>query len=1103
MTASIQPGDWLEGPFWQGTVQILHIAPHTGYDVVSVFQPAGGPTRPVVLTPVDWANVRRVSQADHGQLPFTGDPQRFRLGIQALRLWLAHSLDPYAGLNASRIDPLPHQFEAVYEHLLARPVVRALLAHDAGAGKTIMAGLLIKELKRRQGIGRVLIVAPATLTTQWRRELLTKFGEDFTVVSREYLDQERLDSLDVWRETNFALTSVAYARQKNIRRALEATEWDLVIVDEAHKLAAYRRPNGSIVRTQAYELGEVLSRRATHFLLMTATPHKGDPENYRLLIQLVDPQWGDALAHGPGPNPVVLRRTKEEMRKADGDKLYPDRIVDTIPFNLSASEGELLEQVLKVVKKRFERAKALNRQSAAFALIMLSRRLASSPYALKKSLENMRAAAMRRRRMTEAQDGENIEDWDDLTESERWTMERRAEESAAELLDVKQIDHLIERTQALIARGDQQKIRELENACRLWVKERGEQLIVFTEFKATLDHLLDRLQAWEISATCIHGGMELNERRQAEKEFWAGKARVLVATEAAGEGINLQCCHVMVNFDLPWNPTRLEQRMGRIHRYGQKAPVVYIFNLLARNSMEDEVKQALLDKLKQMRKDLGDKVFDVVGEVLLSQSLRAIFDRLALGEADAMEQARQMIDGVEPQIRRVIETEKQVGFTSNPLDVANFQRKQSTFRALRLSPEAAEDFFRQAIPVLGGALKETRILTPQGNFPAFQVVLPPEIAGRHAARLAVSFWSPVCSDDDTDPAAVLFISPGHWLFEMLIQKVAALCQPDLERGAVFYDLHPDTTHPYLVWFANASIQDGRGRRMGELLAALRHQADVEQVHKLPAEVLDGFAAGAAPAAKDAIHQVQPMLAAQEAVLEQCLNQHFLPALQEHKERAGEVAERDFHFLEAGLNELTHTLTATAFDAFVAGDETTAAHLTGQAEMTSQRLLTLQDEYQHSKHVLLHAPQTLGVALVLPAPIKPTEEERKAGVPAATMRRDDRVATAAMQIVLTEERVGGRFPVDVHEGKSWDIESLDAQGNVIRYIEVKGRGPEDANEVSLTDPEWNAARRLGDQHWLYIVRLADQRIWRIQNPVEKLHPKASTRWLVKLSDLEGL
>jgi SNF2 family DNA or RNA helicase len=253
LAASIEPGDWLESPFWQGVVQVVSVEARARYDRVTVSSQDGGTIKPFVLTPDQWRLVRKVLQADRRQAPFTGDPQRFRLGIQALRLRLAHSLDPYAGLNASRVDPLPHQFEAVYEHLLARPIVRALLAHDAGAGKTIMAGLLIKELKRRQGISRVLIVAPAALTTQWRRELLTKFGEDFTVVSREYLDEAHLDSLDVWRETHFALTSVAYARQKNIRRALEATEWDLVIVDEAHKLAAYRRPNGSIVRTQAYD----------------------------------------------------------------------------------------------------------------------------------------------------------------------------------------------------------------------------------------------------------------------------------------------------------------------------------------------------------------------------------------------------------------------------------------------------------------------------------------------------------------------------------------------------------------------------------------------------------------------------------------------------------------------------------------------------------------------------------------------------------------------------------------------------------------------------------------------------------------------------------
>ncbi len=193
----VNPGDWLAGPLWSSAVQVISIQNHASHDVVTVHADGRQPARPYVLTPIDWEQIQCISEADRSQITFGGDPERFRLGIQAIRLRLAHAIDPYAALNASRIDPLPHPFEAVCDHLLARPVVRALLAHDAGAGKTIMAGMVIKELKRRQGARRILIVTPAGLTEQWRRDLLTKFGEDFTIISREAMQQLRLDSLDV------------------------------------------------------------------------------------------------------------------------------------------------------------------------------------------------------------------------------------------------------------------------------------------------------------------------------------------------------------------------------------------------------------------------------------------------------------------------------------------------------------------------------------------------------------------------------------------------------------------------------------------------------------------------------------------------------------------------------------------------------------------------------------------------------------------------------------------------------------------------------------------------------------------------------------------
>jgi SNF2 family DNA or RNA helicase len=744
LTEKAKPGDWILGPFWQGAVQVISIQSRADHDVVTVHSPDQRPSRTHIVTLTDWQQIRRVRQADRSNLSFDGDSVHFCLGMEAHRLRLAHSIDPYAALNASRIDPLPHQFEVVYEHLLARPVVRALLAHDAGAGKTIMAGMVIKELQRRQGVRRVLIVAPAGLTVQWRRELLTKFGADFAIICRDYMEEKHLDSLDVWHKTDLAITSIAFARQKTMRRALESIEWDLVIVDEAHKMAAYLRPNDSIRKTGAYELGEILSRHATHFLLMTATPHKGDPDNYRLLISLIDSQWGEVTPYVQDANPVVLRRTKEEMRKPNGDLLYPERVVETLPYTISKQEGDLLEQVQKFIRKRYVKAKSANRQSAAFALLTLERRLASSPYALKESLKRIRTrteACLRDSHLAaRVSDESDWADWEDLTEHERWEREAQAEAEAAELADRRQLkaelrhlDMLIEKAEAVIREGHQEKISELRKACDLWVGERGEQLIIFTEFKDTLDHLLDCLDEWDYTTTQIHGGMSVKKRRRAEKAFWDGEAQVLVATEAAGEGINLQCCHVMVNFDIPWNPCRLEQRMGRIHRYGQEADKVYIFNLVATNTMEGEVKETLLRKLKQMRRDLGDKVFDVVGSVLWGRELRNILERVALGEKEAVKEAKQVVERAEELARKAIETERRTTVTAEPLDIAAFQRRQATFRAYRLSPETSEKFFRQAMPFVGGVWRS--LLCRQ------------ETAS--SARLSRSPCRPICARDDS------------------------------------------------------------------------------------------------------------------------------------------------------------------------------------------------------------------------------------------------------------------------------------------------------------------------------------------------------------------
>lgn len=1102
-----KPGDWIRGPFWQDAAQILSVQSQTNHDLVTIHSNYHSQT--YIFTQADWQQIEPDRQADRRHITFDGDPERFRLGIEAYRLRLVHAVDPYAALNASRIDPLPHQFEAVYEHLLARPIIRALLAHDAGAGKTIMAGMLIKELKRRQGARRILIVTPAALKLQWRRELLTKFGEDFTIVDRDLIEQSSGYALDVWRETDSAITSVTFARQQHVRRVLENVEWDVVVVDEAHSMAAYKQPNG-IRRTEAYRLGEALSRRSTHFILMTATPHKGDPDNYQLLLKLVNPEWGEAAAYASGANPVVLRRTKEEMRKPDGKPLYPERIVETLPFSLSHDEGELLERVQHFLRERYSKARANNQNSAAFALITLERRLASSPFAMNESLRRMKQRAEERLATVQKASATNDQSfwgsWEDeleeLAEEDRWQHEAEAENAVIDSLsprqlkvELRELETLISRATNLLEKGQQAKLKQLRAAVQEWVAVRGEQIIIFTEFKDTLDYLIGQLHEWGFATTQIHGSLDIKKRRQAEKDFWAGDAQILVATEAAGEGINLQCCRMMINFDLPWNPCRLEQRMGRIHRYGQKSDQVFVFNLLATNTHEDQVKEALIHKQKRMKQDLGDKVFDVIGRILWGRDLRQALERIALGDVAGKQAALDLIEKAGAEAQEAIAAEQKATAMATPIDINAFQRKQATFAAQRLSPEAAETFFRQAVPFLDGALQENNI----DGHPVFTVTLPPFLRQPRQRRLKLSFWSAVCSDDETEPDAVLFISPGHWLFENLVNSVIERCRDDLNRGAVFYDAVPDSEHPYLVWFVHSHLRNGLDKQVSDVLAAVRHRADREIVTPLATEVLAGFDYASNGNVTTKVAAVQPMLVGQETVVEQCVANLFLPELVKRRQQQQAALARDSQFLKEGVSRLIDALNDAALDAYAAGDIDEGERLTAQANSFSDRLTEMQVELGLTAQLLLVKPEVLGVAAVLPMPLllNFADEETPKGV--ISMRRDPEVEEAAMKIVMSYETAQGRHPQDVHQGKSWDIESASAAGRIERYIEVKGRGPKEGNEIVMTNPEWEAARRLGERHWLYIVRLEDNQMWMIQNPHARLQPKELKRWLVTIPE----
>jgi SNF2 family DNA or RNA helicase len=578
-----------------------------------------------VLTPAQVGSLRIIP----AEPPFDGDALRFRLGIEAARLGLAYEYDPYFSLSIARVDPLPHQLEAVYHDILPLPRIRFLLADDAGAGKTIMAGLLLKELKARGLVSRALIVVPANLSFQWQREMRDRFRERFDIVRG--IDLRYAYGVNPWQDKQQIITSVDWAKRDDVLESLGKTSWDFIVVDEAHRMSASDPEH----KTARYQLGEVLSAKTDHFMLMTGTPHKDDPENFCLFLQLLDKDvYGDvrSLEEAMARNhaPFYLRRTKEALVTfPDPDtgevrKLFTKRDVRTARFELDGSEFEFYEALTRYVQDQPLRAAAdqsARGRALGFTMAMYQRRFASSVHAVRRSLERRLEKLEERLRRPQPEaifDLSRLEDLDELPDDEAAEVEEELEQASlpserqAIQREIEELRAVAREAQKLEARDVSSKLNKLREVLtdQNIFGDPKTKLLIFTEHKDTLDYLVERLgrgtkerPGWGLAVTQIHGSMKAGDRDRpgtrlfAEREF-REDAQVMVATEAAGEGINLQFCWMMVNYDIPWNPMRLEQRMGRIHRYGQERDCL-IFNFVAANTREGQVLERLLDRLKE------------------------------------------------------------------------------------------------------------------------------------------------------------------------------------------------------------------------------------------------------------------------------------------------------------------------------------------------------------------------------------------------------------------------------------------------------------------------------------------------------------------------
>ena len=1052
-------GAILEGAYWPEPVSLVTLS-NSPHGFVTV-QAVGLETQQHYTTTLPSSHWEAV-EVHRPEYTFQAAAQPFRLAVEAERLRLAYTADPLLAANNARVHLLPHQMEAVYGYMLPQPRIRHLMAHDAGAGKTIMCGLLYRELVSREPALRTLIVAPAALTRQWQRELKDKFLADFEIVDRELLQKHGR----VWSQFPRLITSLPFARQADVVASLSNVRWDLVIVDEAHHMAGYERRE-----TQAYALGTLLSQNTRHMVLATATPHKGDPQNFLKLLQLLDDGIHDpAIVSQAMPSqrgtPLMLRRLKEEMVDFDGNPLFKRREVETRWHSIADNppEMDLYRALTDYVSKTYraaERIGGLVRVNTQFAMVMLQRRMASSFAALGVSL------GRRRELLLHPVPGiAPYLPWDeleDLPEAERWAREQQAElATPAQTVEertkeVEQIDHLLDMLDVVRSSAVETKVQALQQILADLTVAPGneEKLLVFTEFKDTLDFLRRLFEGWGYTITQIDGSMDQDARLQAETDF-GGSVQVMVATEAAGEGINLQFCAKMVNYDLPWVPTRLEQRMGRIHRYGQKR-VAQILSLVAADTREGVVLAGLLGRLKQMREHLGDQVFDVVSALVSDVDLEKLLASVATApttepsQEKALQTLLQAIHAGEERYARW----KEHPFAISP---EQFRQMQQSSRQSRLTPEYAQHFFVDALT----ELKETPLsLAEPGQSPGdgalFSVTLQRNSVARalglpaHRRQVFAFREDALLGHDDAQLLAL-----GAERFDRMLALAQERWGDALGQGAKFVDVGLPPGASYLLWFLSAEVRDGLRQTVARRLHAVRQTP----------EGCVGAAGSALVAlipAPDSFLVPEPLrelARAPEPVIAWSIHEQQLRFLWEVQQQRQQITTlRREPFLadaRAGLQEANQAYNDVAF-ALLDGDPLQLHKAEAQLRAAKERIAGLERQFDHESACSLGPMRVVGVAAVLSL-VGPPDE--------AFVNDRPSIAAAAAKHALDYETSHGRHAVDVsgeHDQYPYDLHSTGPGG--VRCIEVKGAT---TGKVLLSEPERRAAKRLGQSYYLYIV-----------------------------------
>ena len=1108
----------------------------------------------------------RLEIVDQGRpWSFDGDGALFRLVSEAQRIRLAHLFDPVLAVHTSVVEPLPHQITAVYESMLPRQPLRFLLADDPGAGKTIMAGLLIKELVARGDLERCLIVCPGSLAEQWQDELYRRFHLPFEILTNDKLEAARTGNW--FLETNLVIARLdKLSRNEDVQQKLQAPEadWDLVVCDEAHKLSATFF-GGEIKYTKRYRLAQLLSGLTRHLLLMTATPHNGKEEDFQLFLALLD---GDRFegrfrdgVHAADVSDLMRRMVKERLLRFDGKPLFPERIAYTVPYKLSDEEARLYTAVTDYVREEFNRADALANAKRAgtvgFALTILQRRLASSPEAIYQSLRRRRERLESRLRELEVLqrggklaggvaftttelDPEDVEDLDDAPEQEVEDAEARILDQATAARSIAELKAEIGTLKGLeklaldVRRGGRDtKWRELASLFgdifttaglgrRLRETPHGageipphraspwQKLVLFTEHRDTLRYLQERIRTLlgrEESVVIIHGGVGREERLAVQEAFRHDpQVQVLLATDAAGEGINLQRAHLMVNYDLPWNPNRLEQRFGRIHRIGQ-TEVCHLWNLVADDTREGDVYRRLLEKLEQAREALGGQVFDVLGKLEFEgRPLRELLlNAIRYGEQP---EVRARLDTAVDQaldrgaLQDLLEERQLVLDAMDATRVQRVREEMERAEARRLQPHYVESFFREAFRRLGGTAKQRETRRYQVTHVPAPIRSRDRVIGIGEPVLPryerIAFEKPLVAPPGKPPAA--FVCPGHPLLDAVIDLTLERHRDLLRCGAVLVDERDAGTAPRVLFSIEHAIQDGSVTRTGERRVISKRVlyvelgADGEPRHLHYAPYLDYRPLAEEEPAADALLE-RSECAWIDADLEQKAQAYAVAnVVPEHLREVRDARLMLIAKTEAAVKDrLTKEISfwdsrAEQLKLDEEAGKTGARLNSGEARRRADTLqLRLQKrlaELKRDAQISPRLPVVLGGLLVVPRGLIDAMAGRPA--PSATVYTQE-VAARARAIVMETERGLDFEPTDREFDKlGYDIESRVPATGTLRFIEVKGRRS-DAETVTVTRNEILYSLNKPDDFILAIVEFRDDdthRVHYVRQPFQR-------------------